>query len=630
MERYGDLLARPRHDDRASGRHRRPLPVRVARERRGAPALIAMSLRNRIMLLVALGLVIATVPLGLMGLEMVRAATDRVLEERLVLARVAADHLSEQLVLGWWQLDRLGTRAASFWDAGTPDAVSRDFAALSPLMTLFSGGVFLVDRTGRVLAQELAPSAMRLSSITRGPTLRAVFQTRARQHSGIEWTDDGHPVVVFAVPVPTSGGGVMAAVGGVIDLSKPTLLTFIAGVAQGTSGHAAIVAHDGVVLASTDEGELYTRNEHPDFFARFIAANRPLVDSAEEDHGPGAARDIHVMAFAPIASVSWGVGIGQSEEETFGPIRRLRDRIVGFEVLVLAAALLFAWMDTSAVAAPLRLLQEASTRIAGGDLDRAIEVHRTDEIGSLARSFEAMRIQLRRSLDENARLQERLQSVAMVEERERIAREIHDSVGQVLGYVNTKAQAVTVLLEGGKVEQAQTQLAQLEHAAREVYADLREAILGLRASNGVDGQLVTTVTEYVERFSTLSSLDVSVVIEGDPVSYAFSSTTELHLVRIIQEALTNIRKHAGAHAARVRFSTEANAVLVTISDDGIGLLSTDGAPAHPVGFGLQMMRERAEAIGGTFTVRSRAGGGTEVRVRLPAGEGRAMIASPAR
>ncbi|HEV8353011.1 MAG TPA: HAMP domain-containing protein [bacterium] len=573
-----------------------------------------MSLRNRIMLLVAIGLLIATIPLGVMGLGMVRAATDQVLDERLSLTRAMAHHLGRQLAQGWSRLDQISLQLGAVWSLRSPQALQREFTIRSGPASLFSGGLFLADRVGTVLAPAPA-SSLRTPVLVNSPTLAAVFRTRKPQSSGIERSVDGHPIVFLVVPIVASGD-IVAAAGGVIDLSEPTLLAFISGVIQGASGHAAIVARDGRVLASTDEDELFTRNEHPDFFARFIAGGRPIVGSARENHGPGVPSEMHVMAFAPVATVPWGLGIGQTEDETFGPIRRLRDRVIAFELIVLVAAVLFAWIDTSAVAAPLAMLRAASERIAEGDLEYRIDVRRGDEIGSLARSFETMRQQLRRSLDENAQLQERLQSVAVVEERERIAREMHDSVGQVLGYVNTKAQAVTALLETGRVAEAQTQLTQLELAARGVYRDLREAILGLRATTGSGGQLVPVVTEYADRFAALSGVDVRVEVDGDPARYAFSATAELHLLRIIQEALTNIRKHAGARSALVHLSTDGGAALVTIADDGVGFPFTDRSTGHRFGFGLQTMRERAEAVGGTLTISSRAGGGTEVQVRL--------------
>lgn len=581
-----------------------------------------MGLRGRIMLLVAIGLLVATLPLGVMGLGMVRAATDRILEERLAMTRATAEHLGQQLAQGWSQLDQLSARVASRWQLDNLAAVRQDFTQLGPQMPLFSGGIFLMDGAGRLLIQEPASPRLRRALLADVSAVRKALATREPQTSNLIRPVDGVAVAVFVVPVFSSPSTVVGAIGGVIDLTSPTLLAFLKGMAVGRSGHAAIVNRDGIVLASTDRAELFSRNEHPEFFARFIAEGRPLVGPSEEYHGPNIPGEIHVMAFAPIPSVPWGIGIGQNEEETFGPIRRLRDRVIVFELAVLVAALVFAWLDTSAVVAPLRVLKEGAERIAGGDLARRVEVRRTDEIGTLAQSFETMRGQLIRSQQENLRLQERLQSLAMLEERERIAREMHDSVGQVLGYVNTKAQAVKVLLESGKVAEAQRQLAQLEQAAREVYADLREAIVSLRTATSPDRRLIPALREYVGRFAELSGVQTELITEGDPSRYVFGPTTELHLIRIVQEALTNVRKHAMARQAWVRFSLNEGGLVVIVADDGAGFdparVQREGWP----GFGLQSMRERAEAIGGHFSIRRRDGSGTEVEVNLPVPEGR--------
>jgi len=579
-----------------------------------------MGLRNRIMLLVALGLLMATAPLGVMGMGMVRAATDRILQERLAMTRATAGHLHDRLAQGWRQLDQLGARAAPYWAAGDLAGLRREFAALVPQMSLFSGGIFLADRAGRIVVQLPAAPALP-PSVTADPAFHHAVSLGRPQASGLIRTGADRGLVAFVVPVVAGPGQIRGAVGGVIDLTRPTLLSFIAGLAVGSSGHAAIVDGDGLVLASTDSDEVFSRNEHPAFFARFIAEGRPIVGSTAETMGQGARSEAHVMAFAPIPSVPWGLGVGQNEDETFGPIRRLRDRILLFELVVLAAALAFAWLDTTAVAAPLRLLQAAAERIAGGDLDHQITVRRSDEVGMLARSFETMRQQLRRTLEENLRLQDRLQSVAMVEERERIAREMHDSVGQVLGYVNTKAQAVRMLLGAGRTREAEAQLMQLEDAARDVYADLREAILNLRTPASPGQGLLAAVQEYVRRFSDLSGIETRLLVSGDPARFAFGPTTDLHLLRIIQEALTNVRKHALARRAWVRFSEDGGRVTVSIADDGVGIQARASQGRAWAGFGLQTMRERAEAVGGALAIRPREGSGTTVEITLPVREG---------
>ncbi len=581
-----------------------------------------MGLRNRIMLLVAIGLIVATAPLGVMGLGMVRVATDRVLDERLALTRATAGQLGDRLAQAESQVDRLGARIAPPYRAGNLDAVRAILGSAGPDLPLFSGGMFLVDRTGR-LVQAPAAADLRLSW---QDAVRAAGQTLTKGQpsaSNLFHSVEGIPVVVLTAPLGDADGTVAAAVGGIIDLTRPTLMAFIEGLALGVSGHAAIVDSTGTVLAGTDTTELYSRNEHPKFFAQFIAEGRALVGSTEEDHGPAIHGGVHVMAFAPIASAPWGLGIGQNEQETFGPIRRLRDRIIFFELVVILAALGFAWLDTGAVSAPLRLLKEAAERIAGGNLDHPIQVGRGDEIGTLARSFETMRLQLRRSLEENERLQERVLSVTVLEERERIAREMHDSVGQVLGYVNTKAQAVQALLATGQLDAAQQQLGQLQQAARDVYADLREAILSLRTTTSPGRGLVPVLEEYVGRFAELSGVRAELTADAGAREIVLSPTADLHLLRIIGEALTNVRKHAAARHAWIRLTARDGVLVTTVTDDGVGFDPNQVGSRGWKGFGLETMRERAEAIGASFAVRSTGGAGTEVEIRLPLGERRA-------
>lgn len=217
---------------------------------------------------------------------------------------------------------------------------------------------------------------------------------------------------------------------------------------------------------------------------------------------------------------------------------------------------------------------------------------------------------------ESARLHRRLQALAVTEERERIAREMHDSLAQVLGYVNTKAQAAQALVLKGDTEQAADQIGQLAEAARAAYADVRESILGLRTSLSGQRGFLAALTDYLDHWQEQSGIAVELVA---PAGHQLGLTpnAEVQLLRIVQEALTNVRKHAGAKQATIRLEVAGDRLVVAIEDDGAGFPAE--TPPRPGGprFGLTTMRERAEAIGGTFTIESTAGQGTRVTVRVP-------------
>ena len=236
-----------------------------------------------------------------------------------------------------------------------------------------------------------------------------------------------------------------------------------------------------------------------------------------------------------------------------------------------------------------------------------------DEIGLLAASFNAMAEDLARSA-RSERRRRKLREQAAIEERDRIARELHDGLAQILGYVNTKAQAVRLLLGRGQPEAAQAQLSQLEEAAAEVLADIRQAILGLRLSARPDLDLAAKLRSFVEQFRRQSGLPVHLDLPDDTRRLRLAPATEIELLRIVQEALANVRKHADAHAAWLRLESDEAGLVLTIADDGSGF-----DPLQPTGddhYGLLNMRERAASIGAEFELDSGPGRGTRVTVHF--------------
>ena len=220
---------------------------------------------------------------------------------------------------------------------------------------------------------------------------------------------------------------------------------------------------------------------------------------------------------------------------------------------------------------------------------------------------------------ENARLHAEVQALAAVEERERIARELHDSLAQVLGYIRLRVALARDALHRGAVEEVDQALGQIADAAGEAYADVREAILGLRTGLGGQRDLVSSLDEYLRRYRSQTGLEVEFAVEERARTARLVPGAEAQLLRIIQEALTNVRKHAQATRVTVRLDLVVDArgqrLRAAVRDNGRGF-ALDRLPggAH---FGLATMRERAEEAGGIFSIASQPGAGTEVAVEMP-------------
>lgn len=280
------------------------------------------------------------------------------------------------------------------------------------------------------------------------------------------------------------------------------------------------------------------------------------------------------------------------------------------------------WLIHNLVVRRVEAFREPIAAYASGDHSTRIELceHINDEICQLGATFNQMADDIERynrEQDERSNVRQN----AILEERERIARELHDGLAQVLGYVSTKVMAVRVNLQRGHINEADRQLTQLEQAAREVSLDVREGILGLKMSSQVDTNLIEALREYIGHFNNLSDVDVE-------LRHLKNFTVELmpdvvfHLMRIMQEALTNSRKHAHPSQVYVSIEHENGFLLMEIVDDGYGFRVQKALDENLGNFGLATMFERAHKIGASLDVQSDVGLGTRVIVKMALGGGR--------
>jgi signal transduction histidine kinase len=215
---------------------------------------------------------------------------------------------------------------------------------------------------------------------------------------------------------------------------------------------------------------------------------------------------------------------------------------------------------------------------------------------------------------DNAHLHRQVADLAVAQERLRIAHEMHDGIAQVLGYVNTKVQAATEYIRRSKTEEGLEQLRELAEAAREAYGDVRASIVDLRTLPGPTRPFQDVLQEYVDRWKEQTGISTELVLDDDMI---LPPGTELQLIRIIQESLTNVRKHSRATTATVDVRNRDGKLLLTVIDNGAGFSQAIRSRSVFPRFGLSTMRERAESIGATFSVESTPGAGTIVRVEIP-------------
>ncbi len=217
---------------------------------------------------------------------------------------------------------------------------------------------------------------------------------------------------------------------------------------------------------------------------------------------------------------------------------------------------------------------------------------------------------------ENAQLYQRVRRLAVLEERERLAREMHDNLAQSLGFLNLKASVTDWLLESKQLDEARNSLREVKEVSMAAYRDVREAIFSLRTAASPDVGFVPALRDYLDEYRTHYGVDAELQLEVEwPAS--LPADVGVQITRIIQEALTNVRKHAATGRARVRIARGMDALEITIEDDGRGFDLDRVAAEGRQCFGLQVMRERAASVGAGLALESRPGEGTRVRVRVP-------------
>ncbi len=209
-------------------------------------------------------------------------------------------------------------------------------------------------------------------------------------------------------------------------------------------------------------------------------------------------------------------------------------------------------------------------------------------------------------------LSREVQHLAVLKERVRLGREMHDGFAQALSLLNLKLQ-MAQSASNGEVANA---LAEMLEIVDSTYEDVRQAISDLRMPLPPDASMVIALSEYAQSFALRYDLQVQVVVEPEAANIRCSPDVQIQVIRIMQEALANVRKHAQAEHLDVRFGRTDGYLNIQIRDDGRGF---EPATTMPLSghYGLSIMRERAASYKGELDIHSKPDGGTTIALTVP-------------
>jgi len=305
------------------------------------------------------------------------------------------------------------------------------------------------------------------------------------------------------------------------------------------------------------------------------------------------------------------VDANSAAQRTLGePVSRLRGRVVG-ELLPGASVPVTGPMDVPPTRSELNLGKGSALRHYSLEVT-PLKDRQARDLGQLL-----LLEDVTEEKTAQARLLDQERMVATLEERERLARELHDGIGQVFGFLSLQAQTVRSRLRAGDAEKADALLARLVEVAQEAHADVRASIHDLKTGSANERSFVPTLDRYLRDFGTDHGIETKLHVAEDIDEDTFKAKAALQLLRAVQEALTNARRHGHARAVSVSIEREDSRAKITVADDGSGFdlgVIKIGEDGH---FGLSFMRERMTQIGGEVAIDSRAGEGTRVILEVP-------------
>jgi signal transduction histidine kinase len=352
------------------------------------------------------------------------------------------------------------------------------------------------------------------------------------------------------------------------------------------------------------------------YLVTLVDAQKGVIARSREAPIP----DDPLLVSVPVPQTSWTVELAQPRSEALAAIGTLRAILVGGSVLLMGVAVLMAWGAARSIRQPVVRLTAAAERLAEGRLETPIPTAGQDEIGRLSQALET----LRRALQDDEQRSLLLRRVLSVQEdeRRRIARELHDQTTQQLTVLGLQLDAAARGTASGPVN-----LAPARALVNTMIDDLHKLIYDLRPSILDDLGLLPAIRAYAR--THLESKGITVHYELPDAVPDLDPDSATAVYRVVQEALTNVMRHAGADAVQLACTISGTALTIEVEDDGAGFDPARVSRPRRTGEGLGLlgMRERLALLGGRLVIDAAPGVGTRVVVSVPIGA--AAVTRPA-
>ncbi len=574
---------------------------------------------RRMLLLAAVSMLPVLIALAVSGVMTVRESQRWLSEERQFLADSIVSHVDYVLQENEQRLSDVqfaaGVNIAD--STNEPEQTALHAAYLGSLFDT----VFITDRNGRVILVEPSRPALVGKDLSGVAPIAAALSVNRIVISDLVADDTPNPDIYIVSPLRSVSGQLVGLVAGTMDPTTPALRGLIPTFRMGEGMVIDIVDGSGTVITST-------------------APSRALTTMASGDKG------LVTMAALDVTGISWQVAVSQPTSTAFAPVEALGATFL-FAGLASVVLVFFLSLGMArSLVDPVRRLNTAAQIISRGNLDQPVPSLGSDEIGELSRSFDTMRAELRRSVNQisewNRQLEERIEErtrllqasyreieakdamrthllqkvlMAQEEERKRVARELHDETTQSILGLSMRLEAAAALPDT-EVAKIKALVSDVRNLAVTTLDSVHKIIFDLRPSVLDDLGLLSAIRWYAQNRLEPRGVKTRVEVTGD--ERVLPPQIEITLFRVAQEAMTNIVRHAEAKHVFITVDYLDGSIALEVEDDGRGFDPAVRAE-HPsgLGVGLMGMRERVELLGGTFDLESRPKGGTRIRVEVP-------------